>query len=93
MLLYKLKLTHTHIHNIHVQEDLYGLGGVRTPEQFYETFGIDVVNKQTEDHLCWFVARGGMHNQFQPLVRPDGMGVDYDQITYKFVDPKKEETE
>ena len=44
--------------------------------------------KFTEEHLCWFVDRGGMHQQFQPLVRPDGMGVDYGKIDYKFVDPE-----
>lgn len=71
----------------HSEEDMYGLGGVRTPEKFYETFGIDVVNKKTEHHLCKFVDKGGMHKQFQPLVRPDGMGVDYGKITYRFTDP------
>jgi hypothetical protein len=43
----------------HTDEALYGLGGVRTPEKFYETFGIDVVKKKI-DILCPFVdARDG----------------------------------
>ena len=77
--------------NSHTQEDLYGIGGVRTPERFYEVFGIDVVNKKTERHLCRFVDTGIMHNQFQKLVRRDGMGVDYSKVTYKFKDPAPNE--
>merc|ERR1712150_81864 len=72
---------------IHTDEDFYGLGGVRTCEKFYETFGIDVVHKRTEHHLCNFVEKGKMHTEFLPLLRKDGMGIDYDKITYKFTDP------
>jgi len=71
----------------HTDEIMYGLGGVRTPEKFYETFGIDVVNKRTEHHLCRFVDSGIMHKDFTKLLRKDGMGVDYSKITYKFTDP------
>jgi [Skp1-protein]-hydroxyproline N-acetylglucosaminyltransferase len=71
----------------HTDEEMYGLGGVRTPEKFYETFGIDVFNKKTEHHLCRFVDKGVMHRDFQKLLRSDGMGVDYGKITYKFRDP------
>ncbi|KAI2512949.1 glycosyltransferase [Fragilaria crotonensis] len=71
----------------HVEEDRYGLGGVRTPEKFYETFGIDVVHKTTEHNLCEFVDKGRMHRDFQKLLRDDGMGVDYGKITYRFKDP------
>ena len=71
----------------HIEEDKYGLGGVRTPEKFYETFGIDVVKKTTEHHLCTFVDKGAMHREFQKLLRSDGMGVDYGKITYRFKDP------
>ena len=67
------------------------MGGVRTPEKFYDTFGIDVVNKRTEAHLCRFVDRGGMHRQFTKYLRSDGMGVDYDRITYRFTDPAPNE--
>lgn len=71
----------------HTDEAMYGLGGVRTPEKFYSTFGVDVVNKKTEHHLCRFVDKGIMHNDFQKLIRSDGMGVDYGKITYEFKDP------
>jgi len=76
----------------HTDEDIYGLGAVRTPEKFYETIGIDVVKKTTEKHLCQFVDRGGgkMHKKFQPLLRKDGMGIDYSKIDYKFKDPEPE---
>ena len=76
----------------HVDEDVYGVGGVRTPEKFYETFGIDVVGKTVENHLCRFVNTNGvMHKQFTPHLRKDGMGIDYGEITYRFVDPAPNE--
>lgn len=71
----------------HIEESKYGLGGVRTPELFYETFGIDVHRKVTEQHLCRFVEAGNMHRQFMPFLRPDGMGIDYGKIDYRFKDP------
>ena len=67
----------------HKEEDLYGLGGVRTPEKFYSTFGIDVHEKKTHKNLCNFVEPGTMHKRFMPHLRPDGMGVDYSKITYE----------
>eukprot|EP00560_Eucampia_antarctica_P007781 CAMPEP_0197828214 /NCGR_PEP_ID=MMETSP1437-20131217/4848_1 /TAXON_ID=49252 ORGANISM="Eucampia antarctica, Strain CCMP1452" /NCGR_SAMPLE_ID=MMETSP1437 /ASSEMBLY_ACC=CAM_ASM_001096 /LENGTH=611 /DNA_ID=CAMNT_0043429377 /DNA_START=40 /DNA_END=1875 /DNA_ORIENTATION=+ len=72
----------------HSEEERYGLGGVRTTQKFYETFGIDVVNKVTEHNLCKFV-NGQMHNMFIKHLRSDGMGVDYDKIDYKFKNPDK----
>ena len=74
----------------HTEESKYGLGGVRTPEQFYSTFGIDVVHKRTEKHLCQFVETGMMHRNFSPFLRKDGMGIDYSAAaidSYKFKDP------
>jgi hypothetical protein len=71
----------------HKQEDRYGLGGVRTPEKFYKTFGIDVVKKETQGHLCEFVSDGKMHTDFSPHLRKDGMGIDYSNIHYKWKDP------
>lgn len=68
----------------HEEEEMYGIGGVRTPEKFYETFGIDVVAKKTEKKLCQFVEAGQMHRQFIPKLRPDGMGIDYTNISYKY---------
>jgi hypothetical protein len=72
----------------HTDEEIYGIGGVRTPELFYDTFGIDVANKSTEGHLCDFVDSGDMHKLFTPFLRADGMGIDYSKIEYKFTDPR-----
>lgn len=75
----------------HVDENIYGVGGVRTPEHFYETFGINVVDKTVEGHLCRFVDAGGrMHKEFTPHLRKDGMGIDYDEISFRFKDPEPE---
>lgn len=74
----------------HSEEDLYGIGGVRTPEKFYKTIGIDVVKKTTEHNLCRFVQPGVMHRTFMKFLRPDGMGINYDKIDYKFKDPAKQ---
>ena len=82
---------HTHTLNLQcyftnsivLQEDFYGLGTVRTPEKFYETFGIDVRKKKTVKFLCRFVEGGKMHHLFMPNLRSDGMGIDYSKITYK----------
>lgn len=71
----------------HTEEAKYGIGGVRTPEIFYDTFGIDVVQKRAEQHLCRFVESGDMHKKFNPFLRKDGMGIDYRKIIYKFKDP------
>eukprot|EP00521_Asterionellopsis_glacialis_P008005 CAMPEP_0195282290 /NCGR_PEP_ID=MMETSP0707-20130614/1227_1 /TAXON_ID=33640 /ORGANISM="Asterionellopsis glacialis, Strain CCMP134" /LENGTH=567 /DNA_ID=CAMNT_0040341247 /DNA_START=108 /DNA_END=1811 /DNA_ORIENTATION=- len=74
----------------HTEEDIYGIGGVRSPELFYETFGIDVKKKTIEAHLCRFVDWGGkMHKAFQKHLRKDGMGIDYSKINFKFKDPEK----
>jgi Glycosyltransferase (GlcNAc) len=77
----------------HTDEDLYGLGRVRTPEQFYKIYGIDVKAKVSEDHLCKFVdsdgKKGPMHTMFTKFLRKDGMGIDYSYIHYRFVDPDK----
>ena len=74
----------------HKEEDRYGVGAVRTPETFYETYGINVHKKTVEHHLCSFVdgGNGKLHHDFTPLLRKDGMGIDYSQIHYRFVDPR-----
>lgn len=78
----------------HFDIDRYGLGGVRTPENFYHTFGIDVIKKKTQGHLCEFVMRGAqMHKMFTPNLRKDGMGIDYSKIDYQWVDPSPESRE
>lgn len=77
----------------HTDEEKYGIGGVefRTPEHFYEIFGIDVKNKTTQRHLCSFVSTGDMHKMFTPFLRSDGMGIDYGKIDYIFTDPRPDE--
>lgn len=76
----------------HIDIDRYGLGGVRTPEKFYRIFGIDVVKKKTQGHLCEFVMNGAhMHKMFTPKMRSDGMGIDYSQIEFEWVDPAPED--
>jgi len=69
----------------HVELDKYGIGAVRTPEKFFRTFGIHVREKKTEQDLCSFV-QNRMHQMFSPHMRVDGMGVDYDQITFELKD-------
>lgn len=77
----------------HTDVERYGLGAVRTPEQFYKTFGIDVVKKRTQGHLCSFVMEGAkMHKMFSPNLRSDGMGIDYSKIDYQFKDPFPEQS-
>jgi hypothetical protein len=76
----------------HTEEDIYGIGGVRTPEKFYETFGIHVKEKTVENHLCRFVdSDGRMHKLFTPHLRKDGMGIDYSTVQYQFKDPAPNE--
>mmetsp|Transcript_30039 Transcript_30039/g.72938 ORF Transcript_30039/g.72938 Transcript_30039/m.72938 type:complete len:601 (-) Transcript_30039:1364-3166(-) len=76
----------------HAEEDRYGIGGVRTPEQFYKYFGIDVLNKKTQGHLCMFVGdKAAMHKMWTPLLRRDGMGIDYSSVDYAWIDPQPSE--
>merc|ERR1712048_854557 len=79
----------------HTEEETYGLGKVRTPEQFYSIFGINVEEKKIERHLCkFFVVRGNMHHKFHDKrLREDGMGIDYGSVVFKYVNPLKEEEE
>lgn len=75
----------------HVDIDRYGLGGVRKPEKFYELFGIDVVKKKTQGHLCNFVMdKARMHKKFTPFLRKDGMGIDYTNVDFHWKDPSPE---
>ena len=67
---------------LHIDEDKYGLGMVRSREMYFNTFGIhpeaggsvDDVNR-----LCQFV-QNKMHPLFTEHIRPDRMGVDYESI-------------
>jgi hypothetical protein len=71
------------------EEETYGLGGVRQPEQFMDFLGINVKEHTIEGHLCRFVNTGEMHRMFTANLRHDGMGIDYSKIDYKWVDPDK----
>ena len=71
----------------HTNEERYGIGNVRTPEQFYGYFGIDVVNKTIEGHMCNFVQEDAkMHKMLSPLLRKDFMGLKYNNLHYQWFD-------
>lgn len=74
----------------HAEEAKYGLGGARKTSKFYELFGIDVVAKTTERHLCQFV-KNKMHNLFMPNLRSDGMGIDYSKTDFRWKDPRPDD--
>ena len=66
----------------HTDLDKYGVGKVRELQKFYKTFGIDVVNKHAATNLCEFV-QNKMHGLFSEHLRDDGMGVNYDNISFE----------
>jgi len=68
----------------------YGLGKARDVKRFFEVFGIHVESQTVEKHLCRFVGRP-MQMEFKPYMRQNGMGLDYNRITYRFVDKWKNE--
>ena len=63
----------------HSEEQRYGIGSVRPLSLFYKLFLIDPV-KRTAVMLCPFVRPGIMHRDFQPFLRPDGLGIDYTKL-------------
>ena len=77
-----------------LEEQKYGVGSVRTPERFFDTFGIHVESQTIEMNLCMFIAvddPGSMHNFFVKRLREDGMGIDYNHLNgfiYKNKYPK-----
>jgi len=72
----------------HTDESKYGLGRVRSTKKFFETFGIHTDTQTIEDGLCTFVGKP-MMQEIGGHLRSDTMGINYDEITYRFVDPKK----
>lgn len=70
----------------HRDENIYGLGGVRTPERLLDILGFDVRKRTKQGQLCLFVGQGFMHRFFTPKLRLDGMGIDYSQIDFKWRD-------
>jgi len=69
----------------------YGIGGARTTQKFYDTFGIHIKEKKIEKHLCGFVGKK-MQAQLIPHLRTNGMGINYDSVTYKFKNPRKDQS-
>lgn len=67
-----------------VEVEMYSLGKVRDASQFYTCFGVHAREKITERKLCDFVAKGAMHKTFLRHLRNDGMGIDYNQIHFRF---------
>eukprot|EP00555_Chaetoceros_dichaeta_P012776 CAMPEP_0198258068 /NCGR_PEP_ID=MMETSP1447-20131203/7594_1 /TAXON_ID=420782 /ORGANISM="Chaetoceros dichaeta, Strain CCMP1751" /LENGTH=583 /DNA_ID=CAMNT_0043945113 /DNA_START=234 /DNA_END=1988 /DNA_ORIENTATION=+ len=68
----------------------YGIGGARTTQKFYDTFGIHIKEKKIEKHLCSFVGEK-MQAQLIPHMRTNRMGINYDKVTYKFKNPRKDQ--
>ena len=68
---------------IRTDEAKYGIGEVRELQKFFDTFGIHVETQTVEHHLCHFVGRP-MQKEFIPALRENGMGLDYDKITYEW---------
>ena len=72
------------------EQEKYGLGRVRQVQTFLDVFGIHTDTHTVEKHLCRFVGKP-MMKEFLPALRPNGMGLDYDKIHYRFVDPDKKQ--
>mmetsp|Transcript_10863 Transcript_10863/g.32151 ORF Transcript_10863/g.32151 Transcript_10863/m.32151 type:complete len:691 (-) Transcript_10863:598-2670(-) len=66
------------------EENMYGLGKVRSVAQFYTCFGVHVGERITERKLCDLVSTGAMHKHFLRHLRNDGMGIDYREIHFRF---------
>ena len=66
----------------------YGMGRVRTARRFFDIFGIHTDTQTVEKHLCSFVGQP-MQRMFIPFLRENGMGLDYNKITYRFKDNSK----
>ena len=79
-----------------IEEDRYGLGKVRSPTKFYNTFGINNEEHTIEESLCDFVQGTGgitsMHATFMPQLRYDSMGIDYNRISYEHKEIVRQET-
>ena len=62
----------------------YGLGAVREISKFFTLYGIHASERITEHRLCEFVVTGNMHDEFSPHLRQDGMGIDYNRVSFRF---------
>jgi [Skp1-protein]-hydroxyproline N-acetylglucosaminyltransferase len=72
----------------HAEEKKYGLGTSRNVTKFFDLYGIHLTEQTVEQHLCRFV-QNKMHTTFVEHLRPNGMGIDFSKVSYKFVDPDK----
>ena len=77
--------------------NVYGVGTVRSPQNFFQTFGIHVDEQEIEEDLCDFVqgTHGGksMHERFTPYMRYDGMGIDYRILNFQYKKIERHDTE
>jgi hypothetical protein len=67
---------------LHVDEDKYGVGMIRSRDTYFRVFGIHPEGGGFVDdinQLCLFV-QNKMHPAFTRFLRPDGMGIDYARI-------------
>ena len=76
---------------LHLEEERYGLGRIRSRELFFDIFGIHPSTKTIERDLCEFVQASRipgapmcMHANFKRFLRYDKMGIDYSRITYRY---------
>jgi len=68
-----------------IEDNMFGIGSVRTVKQFNNAFGIHPGERITERNLCNYVSTGRMHKQFHnEHLKKDGMGINYDSIHYRF---------
>lgn len=75
---------------LRTEEVKYGIGKVRDLQLFFDVFGIHVEEQRVEANLCRFVGRP-MQKEFIQFLRTNEMGIDYEKITYRFVDEWKNE--
>ena len=69
-----------------IEERKYGLGKVRSVSKFLATFGINIFTQKVQHHMCRFVGKP-MNRLFLKHLRKNGMGIDYDEISFEFKDP------
>ena len=74
---------------IRMDEVKYGIGKVRDIQTFFDVFGIHVKEQWVEGNLCRFVGQP-MQKEFIPHLRKNGISIDYDTISFRFVDKWKD---
>jgi len=68
-----------------IEDNMFGIGFVRTVKQFHNAYGIHPGERVTEKNLCNYVSNGKMHKQFHnEQMKEDGMGINYDSIYFRF---------